>query len=729
LNLINIYRRTINQMCLLENIYFGTHSFDDIHIAFLFSLFFILLVKERYKAGILSIGSLILFFSHQAFSQMLAKFSVGQWLLAHDPSLYLTYFLILVGAIYFLKKSLKDFSKLSYLLNLCTFILVLFPSFNLIYFNLNIAQISESLMYKKKQIVLHESKNKKKPDIYYIILDAYAREDILKDFYNFDNSDFIHFLKKNGFYIGNKSRSNYPATGPSLSSTFNMDFVATNGHSMAAEKNYLWPLFEGQENNVVIESLKSHGYKYIHFNSDFGFTDHNKNADLLITPPYWISGFFVGIANKTILKTFNLDILNVLKKRQKSILYSFDKLKEIPQDRAPTFTFAHIMMPHWPIVFDKNGNTPKGSNGKGLNGYLEFLSFANLKAKSLIKDLISQSEIQPIIILQSDHGTEQLGRCIEPNELLVKERMAILNAFLVPNEVQEGLYESITSINTFRVLFNRYFGTKLKILEDKVFFTYCGSSVYQPVRVPDEEYLPTDSKNVGSNAEWIKSLEDTISQFPDNVFVLNTLGAEYLVSRDFQKAEKSLKLALEFKNRKIGHLIYKNLGNVFREQTRYSEAAEAYKKSLDIEPNNVETTFLLAEVYVAGGKYQKAQPYLDWLSLMNPRWGKLHRLRANVYSATGDTENAIKEYRNVLTFKFQDLDIHLKISSLYDEVKNGRKAIFHNIIAGQLLAGIGEIDNAKKVEKEIEKLLAKYNFQTNDFSHVRIDQIPSKEMN
>jgi hypothetical protein len=33
LNLINIYRRTINQMCLLENIYFGTHSFDDIHNA------------------------------------------------------------------------------------------------------------------------------------------------------------------------------------------------------------------------------------------------------------------------------------------------------------------------------------------------------------------------------------------------------------------------------------------------------------------------------------------------------------------------------------------------------------------------------------------------------------------------------------------------------------------------------------------------------------------------
>jgi uncharacterized protein with NAD-binding domain and iron-sulfur cluster len=31
LTLINIYRMTINQMCLIENIYFGTHSFDDGH--------------------------------------------------------------------------------------------------------------------------------------------------------------------------------------------------------------------------------------------------------------------------------------------------------------------------------------------------------------------------------------------------------------------------------------------------------------------------------------------------------------------------------------------------------------------------------------------------------------------------------------------------------------------------------------------------------------------------
>ena len=31
LYLINIYRRTINQICLLENICFGTLSFDDIH--------------------------------------------------------------------------------------------------------------------------------------------------------------------------------------------------------------------------------------------------------------------------------------------------------------------------------------------------------------------------------------------------------------------------------------------------------------------------------------------------------------------------------------------------------------------------------------------------------------------------------------------------------------------------------------------------------------------------
>jgi hypothetical protein len=37
------------------------------------------------------------------------------------------------------------------------------------------------------------------PDIYYIILDGYAGADILRDFYDFDNSEFLAYLTETGF--------------------------------------------------------------------------------------------------------------------------------------------------------------------------------------------------------------------------------------------------------------------------------------------------------------------------------------------------------------------------------------------------------------------------------------------------------------------------------------------------------------------------------------------------
>ena len=40
-----------------------------------------------------------------------------------------------------------------------------------------------------------------RPDIYYIILDGHARSDILKELYDYDNSEFINYLTGKGFYV------------------------------------------------------------------------------------------------------------------------------------------------------------------------------------------------------------------------------------------------------------------------------------------------------------------------------------------------------------------------------------------------------------------------------------------------------------------------------------------------------------------------------------------------
>ena len=52
----------------------------------------------------------------------------------------------------------------------------------------------------------------------------------------------------------------------------------------------------------------------------------------------------------------------------------------------------------------------------------------------------------------------------------VRERYSIFNAYLFPDGGDEKLYDSISPVNTFRVLFNHYFGTNYPLLEDEAFY-------------------------------------------------------------------------------------------------------------------------------------------------------------------------------------------------------------------------------------------------------------------
>jgi hypothetical protein len=63
------------------------------------------------------------------------------------------------------------------------------------------------------------------PDVYYIILDGYARGDVLEELYSFDNSDFIAALQARGFYVAEASQANYPQTAFSLASSLNMAYI------------------------------------------------------------------------------------------------------------------------------------------------------------------------------------------------------------------------------------------------------------------------------------------------------------------------------------------------------------------------------------------------------------------------------------------------------------------------------------------------------------------------
>ena len=96
-----------------------------------------------------------------------------------------------------------------------------------------------------------------------------------------------------------------------------------------------------------------------------------------------------------------------------------------------------------------------------------------------------------IIIVQGDHGpgSQYHGSDIYQNNFL--ERASILNAVYLPDEEYTDFYDTMTPVNTFRVILNRHFGTQYDLLPDKTFFSIV-SRPYEFVEITFEERAPVE---------------------------------------------------------------------------------------------------------------------------------------------------------------------------------------------------------------------------------------------
>jgi hypothetical protein len=69
--------------------------------------------------------------------------------------------------------------------------------------------------------------------------------------------------------------------------------------------------------------------------------------------------------------------------------------------------------------------------------------------------------VPPVIIIQGDHGP-----WLQPRA----KRFWILNAYYLPGHM-DNLYPDLSPVNTFRLVFNAYFGGKYDMLADVSYFS------------------------------------------------------------------------------------------------------------------------------------------------------------------------------------------------------------------------------------------------------------------
>jgi hypothetical protein len=201
-----------------------------------------------------------------------------------------------------------------------------------------------------------------------------------------------------------------------------------------------------------------------------------------------VNNFYSVLLNTTALSPFIRETL--ANKARERILYNFAELAELPYQRGKKFILAHFTIPHPPYLFDENGKPMPEDVPGGYDKELEIkqLRFTNKKVRETIDKILARSNPKPIIIISSDHGPLITG--LEdwprtPREEVVKKRMAIFNAYYFPEGGSDLLYDSVTPVNTFRILFNYYFGTKYELLEDKNYFSYV-NAYYEFFDVTDQ---------------------------------------------------------------------------------------------------------------------------------------------------------------------------------------------------------------------------------------------------
>ncbi len=487
--ILSLISHNIDQVALSEGV---NPAIFTLILVFGFWMITSIVLRNAEKASILASLAAVVFFNYGKLQDFLYQkgWHIGEIILGRNMILIPTISLFFYCFSLWLAKRQLSIRSLSQLLTVMGVALILFASFPIAYHEIKLALASDYSQSESNGLDA-ESNRRQNRDIYYIILDGYASARTLKDRYGYDNSDFLNSLSRKGFFIADKSRSNYAMTHFSLASSLNMEHLTAIRDAQGENSKDISRIWQMVPDNKVVNFLKSHGYKYIHVQSGFGLTDYNKNADINIkVQGARLDRFSMMLIKMSLLRPIAKNfIANDLRDRY---IYTFYKLADMPKIKGPKFVFAHLTIPHPPYVFGKNGEPVKDfkdtpattdvfmyADWKPRERYVDQLAFVNDRIDWVVGEIIRKSTTKPIIIIQADHGPAispekkevSSKRPFDQSRSYIKARTEILNAYYLPGGKDKALYKSITPVNTFRLIFNEYFDTNYGLLDDKTYYS------------------------------------------------------------------------------------------------------------------------------------------------------------------------------------------------------------------------------------------------------------------
>lgn len=330
------------------------------------------------------------------------------------------------------------------------------------------------------------------PDIYLIALDGYARADVLRTAYAYNNLPFEQEMKGLGFRFAERSTANYPQSILSLAALLNADYIENLPDPAKRGDASMADVFAYYHNNGVFDGLRSLGYRIESFSPGLESLESRRKDVVRREPEGAIGEFEMVLLDRTFLSRIMQGYYFVRYKnpaywryafRRARIVYAFDEMARMAKDEnaPPRFVFANMLIPEQPYLFTRDGGRAQpygpGSLGgdrrfRGLvsdyrEAYLGQVHYTNDRLIEVARQIVESSKRPAVIIVTSGRGAPP---ALETGPESEEERFKNLLAIRFPDgpgATVDGWRDDLSLVNVFRLVLNHTMKAQLPILEDR----------------------------------------------------------------------------------------------------------------------------------------------------------------------------------------------------------------------------------------------------------------------
>jgi hypothetical protein len=428
---------------------------------------FTLIFKRSTKGGAVAALIIGFFFYYGIFAAKADAWGLtGRWFLP----LWIVLFLIGVVALVRIR---GDLHNLTLVLVVSAAVLVATPTAKIAVFQANHSSLSGSdpRVWPTQLEPPVRSGGARLPDVYVLIPDDYARTDVLKKYFRYDDSAFVGELRKRGFVLADGARSPYSDSEMNIAAEVNMDYLSRLPSIVGKKSQDVRPVRRLIEDNRASRLLKPLGYRYIHLDSDqVTFAAGNPDISPVATPDSFMTLWLQHSILRRVGGRLGFDNAATNERFRKTIRAAFARLEAVPKQPGPKFVVFHTLLPHDPYIFGRNGErltfpdtSDSGHSTKlGMRYYLEQLRFTQTKLLEAVDAIRARSKQPPVILILSDEGFEASEK--DWGEATVRDiRVKGIAAFSLPGKHVRPP-RALNTVNALRFVFNRSFATHYPLL-------------------------------------------------------------------------------------------------------------------------------------------------------------------------------------------------------------------------------------------------------------------------